>query len=316
MEPLYVKESADFPQAGMTSYGQVWLTAERPNWAISRVDFYFEAINGPLTGHARIRSTDNSLGINSADQTIHAGWNTFLFAGAVALSDYDANGGVRVVFERSSTGGTFATVFSTTDTLPGHCRFTSGDHFDEDATLRLYGADLSFPTLRWPLVGPHPRSVNLAFGAEWVELCGGQPKLHSGVDLQATAGEPVFAAHSGTVAAVIDATSQGWAYGVTLLNTEPGFLFTSVYWHLDADLMVGATVNRGDRLGTVANLGTRTHLHFGVRLAPYTNTSNRGALPAASCDGDPPFPAAFFDPLTLRYEIFGDGFETGDFVRW
>jgi hypothetical protein len=62
-------------------------------------------------------------------------------------------------------------------------------------------------------------------------------------------------------------------------------------------------IKRGDLVGTIADLGSNTHFHFGVRLAPYTNTANRGALPRAECGGDPAFPEYFADPKTMMGPI-------------
>lgn len=170
-------------------------------------------------------------------------------------------------------------------------------------------------SLRWPLLRDRDRPVNLAFGDDWVDDCGGLVKFHAGTDLEANEGELVFAAHGGVVAAVVDATDQGWGKAVTLLNNE-GENFTTVYWHIVPSVIQSQRVSRGDPIGTVADLGTRTHFHFGVRLAEYSNISNRGALPQQPCGGDPQFPALFVDPLILEYELFGDGFEAGTLVRW
>lgn len=174
----------------------------------------------------------------------------------------------------------------------------------------------SGPVLRWPLVGAGDRPVNLPFGADWVASCGGQVKLHTGSDFQAVATEWVFAAHAGTVTSVVDATSDGWAFAVTLESTELGAVFTTVYWHIDPLVSLGEAVSRGDPVGRVANLGGNTHFHLGFRVGPYENFSNRGALPQAVCEGDPAFPEHFRDPATLLFDVFGDGFETGNTVRW
>ncbi len=154
------------------------------------------------------------------------------------------------------------------------------------------------PAVHWPLAGtPAERGVNLPFGDNWTESCSGLIKRHAGVDLQATAGEDVYAAHGGTVAAVPDGGTV-WAHAVTV---EDSWGFTTVYWHIDPFVVAGDSVTLGERIGTVANLGGNTHLHLGFRKAPYANFANRGALPQQACEGDPPFPEFFEDPQSLTF---------------
>lgn len=144
------------------------------------------------------------------------------------------------------------------------------------------------------------RTVNLGFGANWINSCGGYIKRHTGTDVQAWSPEAVYAAEAGVVkAAQTDAQWGGW---VTIEHTPSGESpFTTVYWHITPNVSVNQSVSEGQWIGNVANLGADTHFHFGVRTGYYSNISNRGGLPQTYCNGDPAYPEYFINPLSLSY---------------
>jgi murein DD-endopeptidase MepM/ murein hydrolase activator NlpD len=156
--------------------------------------------------------------------------------------------------------------------------------------------------LTWPLPGsPNDREITLNFGADWLVSCGGLIKKHTGIDVFVEVGEYVYAAYDVEVKAIVDGRQDGWAYAVTIEHMRGNEVFTTVCWHVDPLVGYG-TVRKGQKIGTVADLGSNTHLHFGVRLDEYSNVSNRGALPQTECDGDPAFPEKFVNPGLLTYE--------------
>ncbi len=147
------------------------------------------------------------------------------------------------------------------------------------------------------------RGLNQAFGVPWSTgiTCGGYVKIHNGVDVQAVHGESVYAVFDGYVrAASLDPTWGGW---VTLdhgpLHT---FLMTTVYWHIIPTVSANTFVAKGQLIGHVADLGSSTHFHLGIRLANYDNTSNSGALPQTNCGGYPAFAASFVNPWNYTFE--------------
>lgn len=172
----------------------------------------------------------------------------------------------------------------------------------------ILNAQCSVASLTWPLAGSlDPTHISLLFGASWTESCGGQIKLHTGIDYPEPRGTAVVAAASGRVAWVgFDTTYLGW---VTINH----ICFTTVYWHIKPSVIKGEWIDAGTQIGTVADLATATHgqlgnhLHFGVRGWSYDNISNRGSLPHDPCitkPGEPPDPAFqehFQDPLTISY---------------
>lgn len=164
-------------------------------------------------------------------------------------------------------------------------------------------------SLKWPLTGTFAsRTVNLAFGATWTygECPSSTYKKHGGTDVNATSGEDVYAAHDGIVKAIYDATADGWAYAIVVQDTSN--FFTTVYWHVNAygGLAINDTVTKGQKIATVANLGSNTHFHFGIRIGAYhVNFSLVGALPVSACGTSPTYPAYpenLIDPATMSYQ--------------
>ncbi|MBP6929421.1 MAG: M23 family metallopeptidase [Candidatus Moranbacteria bacterium] len=158
---------------------------------------------------------------------------------------------------------------------------------------------------KWPLSGTFAsRTQTKTFGANWVLDCpSGTPKKHGGLDVNATYGEDVYAAHAGTVKDInYDA---GWEYGIVIEDTTGQY--TTVYWHVNAygGLAVNDTVTKGQKIATVANLGGNTHFHFGIRSGAYNaSLSLAGALPVASCGSNPVYPAFpenLIDPAVISY---------------
>jgi len=90
---------------------------------------------------------------------------------------------------------------------------------------------------------------------------------HTGTDLSAPCGTPVVAVTAGTV---IIRTDQAWAGNwLVEVSTGPGSL-TTWYGHMQTlDVTAGQTVQAGQQLGQVGDLGNATgcHLHFEVHPA-------------------------------------------------
>ncbi len=80
------------------------------------------------------------------------------------------------------------------------------------------------------------------------------------------------------------------------------------YWHLEpfglAASDIGIFVPKGMKIGTVANLGSNTHFHLGLRLGNYTDTAIAGALPQTNCGGYPAMPENFVDPENNQVVTF------------
>jgi len=155
----------------------------------------------------------------------------------------------------------------------------------------------SIPKMPWPI---NSKSINLGFKAPWPyeTHCTGLDWYHTGIDIKASAGTKVYATESGTVK-ISQSSKSNWKDWITIEHKDSrGNKFTTCYWHLQGrSVYVGNTVTKGQLIGYVADMGSNTHFHFGIRNAAYSNTSNNGGLPKTACTGYPAFYELFVNPL-------------------
>jgi murein DD-endopeptidase MepM/ murein hydrolase activator NlpD len=112
----------------------------------------------------------------------------------------------------------------------------------------------------WPVDG----TVTSDFGPRFSPFTG-QVQQHSGLDISARVGTPIYAPARGTV---ISAGNDG-AYGISLDINHGGGIVTK-YAHMQKFVVnPGQTVERGDLIGYVGRTGrvTGPHLHYEVRLS-------------------------------------------------
>lgn len=152
--------------------------------------------------------------------------------------------------------------------------------------------------IQWPLGGSFNRSMLLSyrFGTLWApgECPSRALKRHTGVDYRASKNSPVYAPMDGIVRQ--SHLDGKWRYGVVVEDLTKSF--TVVFWHMEPTVRVNDAVRAGQRIGSVADMGSNTHFHFGYRRGPYTPTSLHGALPQSNCGGYPAFPEQFVSPET------------------
>jgi len=144
----------------------------------------------------------------------------------------------------------------------------------------------------------------LGFGSQWrycngvaLRACAnGAVWLHTGVDIRATAGEPVMAAADGVIIGyLIDPQFRG---GVLIRHRTTFGTVITQYWHvwLRAGFTIGSPVRRGQVFANIASMGARTHFHFAVFRGSFDSHTWNGALPPSACSGFPSFPYKFVDP--------------------
>lgn len=124
--------------------------------------------------------------------------------------------------------------------------------------LRNLPATAALPT-RLPLIGA---SLTSRYGMRWHPVRGGY-RAHSGIDLAAPAGSPIYAPAAGVVSAA------GWdgGYGISVMIEHGGGLQTR-YGHMSRlAVAVGQTVSAGSVIGFVGTTGLSTgpHLHYEIR---------------------------------------------------
>lgn len=161
-----------------------------------------------------------------------------------------------------------------------------------------------------------PHFVNQGFGQNLNPVYKQQGlKGHSGVDLQAYHGQPIYAAHEGTCYPEVD---DHGGNGVLIRTLEYQF----VYWHLiddDAVVHTGQVVKAGDLIGYADSTGISTgdHLHFAVVPLQNTDLNNgyRGAIDpqpffngkyASDIHNPPPPPPKFQFTRTLRLKAWNN----------
>ena len=122
---------------------------------------------------------------------------------------------------------------------------------------------------KYRFIWPEPTSqISQGFGPTtfWFEPpYAGYPHFHTGIDLVAPFGSPVFAADDGLVA-LVGSSSSG--YGNYVVIAHAGGLDT-LYGHLSTALVkVGQTVTQGTVIGLEGSTGNSTgpHLHFELRI--------------------------------------------------
>jgi len=109
----------------------------------------------------------------------------------------------------------------------------------------------------WPVIG----RISGVFGSQRI-LNGNPRQPHYGIDIAAAKGTPVRAPASGLVTLVKDLYFSGWTVIV-----NHGLGLNSTFLHLDSTAVSeGASILRGDIIGTVGSTGRSTGPHLDWRL--------------------------------------------------
>lgn len=110
---------------------------------------------------------------------------------------------------------------------------------------------------------------------------GGKPEFHSGSDLAAAAGTPIFAIADGRIA--VAEFSAGWGGLIVIDHTVDGGRVASYYAHMWQDgifVTTGETVAAGQHIGDVGSSGRSTGPHLHVEIRP----GGQGAPPVNAVD--------------------------------
>jgi len=96
----------------------------------------------------------------------------------------------------------------------------------------------------------------------------GNKLYHTGSDMMASVGTPVYAIADGVVKIK---SLNGWGSGNVALivehKTMNGIAFRVIYGHITTDKNAGNSVKAGDRIGAIGPWSNGSHLHFGI-LSP------------------------------------------------
>lgn len=153
-----------------------------------------------------------------------------------------------------------------------------------------------------------------AFGDHWENsyaVDGNTRLLHTGIDLHASAGTPIYAMHKGTIYNLTNAGSDGYFMSIRY-PLGGNYYVTSTYHHTIPEVSNGASVDANQRVATVYNLATGPHLHVQIRFGDDKEPDSGynivpiGRLPEKKMDTPkrtggttgvlPAFPDFFIDP--------------------
>lgn len=118
----------------------------------------------------------------------------------------------------------------------------------------------------------HPYFINQKFGGNAEYYSKHVPGLmgHSGIDLMATRGQPIYASHDGLAILGVD-DKEG--YGVVIRSNEKlkykdsETFIKTIYWHLLPEGRRSGQVKQGEIIGYADNTGLSMgdHLHFALK---------------------------------------------------
>jgi murein DD-endopeptidase MepM/ murein hydrolase activator NlpD len=137
----------------------------------------------------------------------------------------------------------------------------------EEASIRsaIIAATASSPSPNAPgqLARPVPGRVSSGFGKR-VHPISKTVKMHNGVDMNASQGDRIIAAHDGVV--ILSGVKGG--YGNTVIIDHGGGMVTLYAHQSKLGVSVGQKVTRGQTIGWIGSTGQSTgpHLHFEVRI--------------------------------------------------
>lgn len=124
--------------------------------------------------------------------------------------------------------------------------------------------------------------------AGWVELYPllGLKKGHTGLDMRAGHGEPVYASHDGVVEEVQTEIERGLGVGIVSLKEWAfdgigDYQVKTRYWHLKSiSVQRGQKVLAGDLLGLADNTGVSAgdHLHYELKPVVYDGSTLTNVL--------------------------------------
>jgi murein DD-endopeptidase MepM/ murein hydrolase activator NlpD len=120
----------------------------------------------------------------------------------------------------------------------------------------------SIPAIR-PLSGKDMKEMSSGFGMR-IHPIFGDLRGHSGIDLTAEAGSPIYATGNG----IVESARWDGGYGNCVIINH-GFGYKSVYGHCkDMSVRPGQKVTRGQKIATVGMTGVASgnHVHYEVRI--------------------------------------------------
>jgi len=133
----------------------------------------------------------------------------------------------------------------------------------QNATIQSLLANPPLDSTAIPSIWPVRGVVTGGFG-ERIDPLNGEGAFHSGIDISAPPGTPVYAPADG----IVFSSGPDSGYGNAVL-IDHGFGLTTKYGHMSrVDVVIGQEVKRGQLIGAVGETGRTTgpHLHYEVHV--------------------------------------------------
>ncbi len=140
--------------------------------------------------------------------------------------------------------------------------YVQSKSYDEVAMLAKRAGDMASCVPALPPVALDKVRLSSLFGYR-KDPFSGAPRMHQGVDLSGSRGEPIYVAGDGKV---VEVRNSFFGYGREIV-VDHGFGYKTRYAHLHRMYVkVGDQVKRGDQIATMGNTGKSkgVHLHYEV----------------------------------------------------
>ncbi|MGN1399886.1 MAG: murein hydrolase activator EnvC family protein [Bacillus sp. (in: firmicutes)] len=134
-------------------------------------------------------------------------------------------------------------------------------------------SNVSAPVSSGSWTKPAAGYLTSGYGARW-------GKLHAGIDIGGPVGTPVVAAASGVVIRSYFSSSYGNC--ILVSHSINGQVYTTLYAHLNSrNVSSGASVSKGQQIGTLGNTGRSTgpHLHFELHKGSWNASKSNAVNP-------------------------------------
>ncbi len=203
------------------------------------------------------------IGLNSGDFTLKKVGATKKLSVSYKPSNASA-AGTAISWKSSNTSVAKVKDGVVTAVAPGSAKITAKSYNGKTAAVTVKVVEEEAQPV-WPIGG---NGGSWCRGTDWPRYRNGG--YHSGTDIQASAGTPIYASYSGVVDTVKSLQRSYGKHVIIRCNVRGNTVYI-YYCHMSsfANIAVGSSVKAGQTIGYVGSTGNSTgpHLHYEVRNA-------------------------------------------------
>lgn len=170
----------------------------------------------------------------------------------------------------------------------------------DGTTIKLWSCNTSAPQQDWFIADrvAAPNAPVSARPAGFPQTCAvagscvrsSSTGAHTGADWMIAAGTAVWSVCDGSVSYVTQPSSVSNRLVIVQCDNYAGYgRLNAYYGHIDASVAQGATVSRGQRIGSISDWSSDSHLHFGLSTQRVTSGWGYATLSTSTpvaCSGD------------------------------